>query len=83
MSNIKILIDSRVVISWMANSVVICRSNLDGRRSVLCLLASLISMALVGLFSGSRFNISRRIAFDSSQYWISKLNSKRNWAQWV
>ncbi len=65
----------------MVNSVVICRSSLDDRRSVLCLLASLISMALVGLFPGSRFSISGRIAFDPGRYWISKLNSERNWAK--
>ncbi len=67
----------------MANSVVICRSSLDGGRSVLCLLASLISVALVGLFLRSRFSISGKIAFDSSRYWISKLNSERNWVQWA
>ncbi len=73
----------RVVVSWMANSVVICRSNLDGGRSVLCLLVSLMSVVLVGLSSGSRFSVSGRIAFDSGRYCISKLNSERNWAQWV
>ncbi len=83
MLNMKILIDSRVMVSWMANSVVICRSSLDDGRSILYLLASLISVALVGLSSGSRFSISGRIAFDSDQYWISKLNSERNWTQWA
>ncbi len=75
----KILIGFRVVVSWITNSVVICRSSLDDGRSVLCLLASLISVALVGLSFGSRFNISERIAFDPDRYWISKLNSERNW----
>ncbi len=77
----KILIDSRIMISWAANSVIICRSSLDDGRSILCLLASFISVALVGLSPGNRFNISRRIVFDSSRYWISKLNSERNWIQ--
>ncbi len=81
MSSVKILMGSRVVVSWTVNSVVICRSSLDDGRSVLCLLASLISVVLVGLFSGSRFSISGRIAFDYGRYWISKLNSERNWAQ--
>ncbi len=61
----KILIGSRVVVSWMANSVVICRSSLDDKKSILYLLVSLISVALVGLFPRSRFNASGRIAFDS------------------
>ncbi len=64
----------------MTNSVVICKSSLDDRRSVLYLLASLISVILVGLSSGNRFNVSRRITFDPGRYWISKLNSERNWA---
>ncbi len=62
----------------MANFVVICKSSLDSRRSVLCLLASLISVTLVGLFPRSRFSASERIAFDPDRYWISKLNSERN-----
>ncbi len=74
----KIFIDSRIMVSWTTNSVVICRSTLDDRRSVLCLLASLISVALVGLSFRSRFSVSGRIAFDPNRYWISKLNSERN-----
>ncbi len=74
----KILIDFRIIVSWMTNSVVICRFNLGGRRSVLCLLASLISVALVGLSPGSRLNAFGKIAFDPDRYWISKLNSERN-----
>ncbi len=77
----KILIDFRIVVSWMANSVVICRFSLDDRRNVLYLLANLISVVLVGLSSGSRFSVSGRIAFDPGRYWISKLNSERNWTQ--
>ncbi len=61
----KILMDFRVMVSWTANSVIICKSNLDDERNVLYLLASLISMALVGLSFGSRFSISGRIVFDS------------------
>ncbi len=76
----KILIDSKVMVSWTANSVVICRFNLNDKRSILYLLVSLISVALVGLFPRSRFNVSGRIAFDSDRYWISKLNLERNWA---
>ncbi len=49
----KIFIGFRIVVSWMANSIVICRSSLDDRRNVLCLLANLISVILVGLSSGS------------------------------
>ncbi len=52
----------------MANSVVICRSNLDDGRNVLCLLASFISVALVGLSPRSRFNTFGRIAFDPGRY---------------
>ncbi len=79
----KILIGFKVIVSWMTNSVVICRSSLDDERSVLCLLASFISITLIGLFPRNRFSVSGRIAFDLSQYWISKLNSERNWAQWT
>ncbi len=75
----KILIGSRVVVFWMANSVVICKSSLDDGRSVLCLLASLISVTLIGLSPRNRFNTSKRITFDPDRYWISKLNSERNW----
>ncbi len=64
----KILMGSKVVVSWMANSVVICGFSLDDRKSVLCLLASFISVALVGLSSRSRFSISGRITFDSGRY---------------
>ncbi len=65
MSNMKILMGFRVVVSWVVNSIVICRFSLDDGRNVLYLLASLISVALVGLSPGSRFNVSGRIAFDS------------------
>ncbi len=81
MLNMKILMGFRVVVSWVANFVVIYKSSLDDGRNVLYLLASLISVALVGLFPGNRFNASGRIAFDPSRYWISKLNSERNWVQ--
>ncbi len=77
----KILIGSRVMVSWIANSVVICRSSLDDRRNILYFLVSFISMALVGLSFGNQLSISRRIAFDPNRYWISKLNLERNWAQ--
>ncbi len=83
MSNMQILIDFRVMVSWIANSIVIYRFNLDGGRNVLYLLASLMSVALVGLSPGNRFSISGRIVFDSGRYWISKLNLERNWTQWA
>ncbi len=76
----KILMDSRIMVSWMANSIVICRFSLDDGRNILCLLISFISVVLVGLSPGSRFSTFGRIAFDSNRYWISKLNSERNWA---
>ncbi len=78
MSNVKILIDSRIMVSWITNSVVIYRFNLDDGRSILYLLTSLISVILIGLSPGNRFNISKRIAFDPDRYWISKLNLERN-----
>ncbi len=68
MSNVKILIDFRVLVSWIANSVIICRSSLDDGKSILCLLASFISVALVGLSPGSRFSVSGTIVFDSDRY---------------
>ncbi len=80
MSNVKILIGFRIMVSWTANFIVICRSSLDGGRNVLYLLTNFISMALVDLFPRNRLSISGKIAFDPDRYWISKLNSERNWA---
>ncbi len=49
---------------------------MDNERSVLCLLISLISMILIGLFSGSRFSTSGRIAFDPGRYFEVKFGKK-------
>ncbi len=49
----KIFMGFRMMVFWMANSVVICRSSLDDGKNVLYLLASLMFVALVGLFPRS------------------------------